>query len=529
MSDQANDNQINAPAAIALVAGFGVLTLAAAYLWGIPRGADLDAHFRFVQPFYDELASGNWSPGWLAESNNGFGDARFRFYPPLMFYVMSAFRRIAGDWYSAMLLSFTAFSVTGTIGTYLWARQNFSRNAAAIAAAVFALAPYHLAQFYQASLLLEFSVSAFLPFAFLFLERLMTSTRSAIANCLGFSLSFALIVLTHVPTTLIASLSLAIFALLLVDWRRNKKSLLYAAAAVAIGLGLSAPFWLKVATELDWVQAGHKVTSEYYNYRQNFIFSPFSATNLNVWFGSLIAALTVGIFLPALMVARKFLRRSDAVNGKRAALLVALFAFLMTTDLSRPIWRIVPKLGDIQFPFRWLSVVSVVLCPIAGYSLCVFWSKKSRREIAAWQTAVLAVFLAAAGYSFYELAINSEFLSRREFADRIESVRGGPSFSDWLPLGAAGIADIKPMNGPIDAGTREVLTAHVETHHRKFSLAAGEPTDVRIRTYYYPLWRATITTANGTVPAQTNMAADGTLLVVVPAESCELSLDFPAH
>ncbi|MFT3745890.1 MAG: hypothetical protein QM785_16575 [Pyrinomonadaceae bacterium] len=82
------------------------------------------------------------------------------------------------------------------------------------------------------------------------------------------------------------------------------------------------------------------------------------------------------------------------------------------------------------------------------------------------------------------------------------------------------------MNGPLDPNGREVISTNIQTHHRHFTFAAGQPTEIRIRTYYYPIWKATITTSNGTSIAETKMAEDGTLLISVPAESCEISVDF---
>lgn len=526
----------------------GIATMLAAYAAGIPHGADLDAHFRFVQPFYDEVVGGNWSPGWLAESNNGFGDARFRFYPPLMFYVMSAFRCMTGDWYAATLATFTLFSVVGCIGVYLWTRRHASTGIAVIAAFVFAFMPYHLTQFYQASLLLEFAVSAFIPYTFLFLERIMTTQTRRLLNVAGFAVAFALIVLTHVPTTMIAGLSLGLFSLLLTDWKQNKKALIYAGIGMAFALLLSSPFWIRVITELPWVNAGHKVTSEHYLYTNNFIFSPFTPPSLNTWFASLVAALTVGLAIPAI-----FMRATGAAStlacpsseneddrpkmqsaskgacdsSNRAAILVAAFALFMTTDLSRPIWAVVPKLPDIQFPFRWLSIVTVALCPLIAASLCYWCGRIRAKSIRSWHLPVFLIFLLSLSYTIYELLIKSDFLDRQAFNARIESTRGGPSFSDWLPVGAAELKDLKPMDGPIDAGPREVLSSQISTHHRRFTLAAGPETQVRIRTYYYPHWQATVTTAAGTFSALTKKAADGTLLVAVPNESCEVSVDFP--
>ncbi len=516
-----------APLLIALV---GVAAMLPALLQGIPLGADLDNHFRFAQPFYDEIANGNVIPGWLAESNNGFGDTRFRFYPPLLYYILAAARFVTGDWYAATLSVFTLLSVIGCKGIYIWARQNFDEKTSLIAAAVFAVLPYHIAQFYQASLLAEYAAMSFLPFAFLFLERL--SKRAAITNIAGLGITFGAIILTHIPTTIVGSLGLGLFALLLTDWRSNKRFLIYAALGIGFGLALSSFFWTKVVTELSWIQAGHKVTSEHYDYRNNFLFSPWSLTNLNTWLGSVIAAVTIFIFLPAVTLFPKFFggaaKAGDPLESERtkqplrASMIIAAFAFFMTTDLSRPLWLVIPKLPDIQFPYRWLTVASVAICPAAAFAIVWFVKKIVSKQIRPWQLAMVAISFAAAGYSFGEFAIASDFLDRETFTSRIEASRAAPSFPDWLPVGAAAIKDVKPMTGAIDAGTREILEAEVTTHTRRFKIAPGPETEARIRAYYYPRWRATV---NGK-PAETKKAPDGTLLVEIPTEASELIVSF---
>lgn len=58
-------------------------------IWGIPLGADLKNHYRFAVSFHDSIQAGNLYPGWLAETNNGYGDARFRLYPPGLYYLLN--------------------------------------------------------------------------------------------------------------------------------------------------------------------------------------------------------------------------------------------------------------------------------------------------------------------------------------------------------------------------------------------------------------------------------------------------------
>ena len=161
----------NWQSAIALAVAYSFLTIVPAILWGIPSNLDLTNHFRFALPFHDAIAAGDLYPGWLAESNGGYGDPSFRFYPPGLYYLLAAVRMLLGDWYAATLVTFVLLSIAGGLGMYFWARSILPSSSASWAAFFYALAPYHLNQLYQSVLLAEWAGSAVLPFVFGFVDR----------------------------------------------------------------------------------------------------------------------------------------------------------------------------------------------------------------------------------------------------------------------------------------------------------------------------------------------------------------------
>ena len=69
---------------LAIVFAVSVAIILPAVFVGIPSNRDLTNHFRFALPFYDAVTSGNWYPGWLAESNGGYGDASFKRLKPAL-------------------------------------------------------------------------------------------------------------------------------------------------------------------------------------------------------------------------------------------------------------------------------------------------------------------------------------------------------------------------------------------------------------------------------------------------------------
>jgi hypothetical protein len=530
---------------IFLVAACGVFVMLPAFLRGFPVGADFDNHFRFVLPFYEEMSRGNYLPGWLAESNNGFGDARFRFYPPFLYYLLSLFRFLTGDWYYASLLVFTLFSVVGVLGVYFWARHSLRERTAALAAALAALAPYHVAQFYQASLLAEFAAASLLPYAFWAVEKLTTGAertrREKLFATAKLAAVYSLIVTTHLPTTVIGSLALGVFALVSTDWKNNKKALIFCAAGIALGLISSAWFWVRMLSELTWIQAGEKVSSDYYDYRNNFIFSPFSPSNLNTWYGGFVAALTIGLFLPSLLIWRRIFRpalpqsplngfftdREDKVCRRLCtAFILTILSLLMTTDLSRPVWALVPKLKDVQFPYRWLVVTSVLMCPPAALGISFGLQKIREKGLRRAHVLLGLAFCVAFFLTVYDLVYESAHFSREQFTQRIKEVRGARSFNDWLPRTAREVKHVEALAGQVDAGTRPAFVNERQTHRRVFTVAGGAENAARMRAFYYPLWEAWTIKNGEKIRLRTAPAADGTLLVALPPERATIEVVF---
>src|SRR5438067_4887916 len=268
---------------LALVAA---ATMAPMLIWGIPSNRDLSNHFRFALPFYDALRSGRFYPGWLADANHGFGDASFRFYPPALYYLLGLTRTLAGNWYAATIITFSALSVMGAVGIYFWAREFGSSEMAMWAGILYSVAPYHLNQFFQAVMLAEFAGAAVLPFAFAFTERVCQRRRKR--DVAGLAAAYALLVLTHLPLAVIGSIALAFYALLRVDRKKITSTIAALAASVALGLAASACYWTTMVSELNWIRADNVNPLPGQDYHDNFVLSTFSTDQVNVWWMNIL-------------------------------------------------------------------------------------------------------------------------------------------------------------------------------------------------------------------------------------------------
>jgi hypothetical protein len=485
---------------------------------GIPNGADLANHMRFAQPFLEGIQSGHWHPGWLAESNDGFGDPRFRFYPPGFYYLLSSLRVLLGGWYSATIVAALLISALGGLGAYYWARAICPPKIAFWAGVLFTISPYHLNELYQASLLSEFAACSILPFAFAFVERVCR--RRSIADVAGLAASVALLILTHLPLAVIGSISLTIYAALRIERKHFASTLIRLGSGGLLGLAASAFFWTTLVTELSWIKGSSTNPNPYYDYRLNFLFSPAALANRNTWYANILALATIGFLLPGIMLLRYWFK-NQRYRGLRPALILSVLTFLMATSLSRPIWALIPKLGEVQFPWRWLSITSLAGSLLVAASLPK-WKEIFRAHLRPRDLVVGLAFSLALVFIVSEIVVDCDYLNRTRFDIMARESRGAVSFKDWLPVTAREFLQVDLKKGRVDAGERSVVLQSWEPQRRQFQIAAGSTTHARVRTYYYPHW---VATADGQ-QLPTRAADDGAVLISIPPNAVNVSLEF---
>ncbi len=506
-------NQYTEAKSILTVALGGAIVLLPLIIWGFPEGADLINHYRFALPFYESIRSGHFYPGWLAESNSGFGDARFRFYPPGLYYILAGARLLAG-WYWASILAFALLTITGGLGIYLWARNSFPAKVAMWAGLIYVLTPYHLNELYQASLLSEYAACSILPFAFAFVERVCR--KNSMFDVAGLATFYSLLILMNLPLTVIGSLAILVYALFLLRRATLWASLIRLAVGFGAALAASSFYWTTVVAELPWIVSSPDDPKNYYDYRGNFLFSPTALTNRNTWYANILALALLGFIAPAVIL----LRKKAAKSGLPATAALTLISFVMATELSRPLWALVPKLREVQFPWRWLAITSMggsILLAAGIPTWKEHWRKLRPLYVIPAVWLVLSLIFVAS-----EVIWDSDYKSRQEFDYLMVNIRGGQSFRQCLPVWAPDNNQIYQMKDLAQADGRKITIESWEPEHRAFHIEGGPQTEAKVHTFYYPLWSSTL---NGHL-VPTKPAEDGALVIAVPPEAGTIKLDF---
>lgn len=493
--------------------------------WGVPSALDLSNHFRFALPFYDAIRTGHFYPGWLAESNGGFGDASFRFYPPALYYLLAGARALSGSWYAAMVATFGVLSMLGALGMYFWAREFTSSQNAMWAGVFYAVAPYHLNQLYQALLLAEFAGAAVLPFAFLFVERVCRQRRAR--DVAGLAATYALLMLTHLPLAVIGSIALLVYGLLRIERTRILRTVFALGMSVAIGLAASACYWVTMISELRWIRADNVNPEPGLDYRYNFVLSTFSPDSVNVWWMNILLLASLFMFWPAALLVARATRGKfgDMNNAKPIAGTILAFAsvlalsLFMATPLSRPVWNMVRPLQETQLPWRWLAISSMMCSLLLAFAIPM-WTrliKTRKRPIVILALGTIAIaFAFSVGHTVRE----ARWLTPSQFEQTLRDIPGSASVYQWLPVW---VRDPRPeMKTPVVAGDRGIRIESWTPEKRIFHVSAGQVNEARVRTFYYPHWAATF----GDQKLAIRPDETGAMLVTLPSNEADITLEF---
>ena len=319
------------------------------YFNGIPSSPDIPQQFQFAQTFYNSLSNGIFYPSWADLPNYGYGDVSVRFYPPFVYYILAFFRWTSGNWFDASCLTFVILFFISGIGAYKWSREWFSETASLVGALVYICLPYHVMQIYIGALFGEFTAAAILPFCFLYAARVCQKGR--LADICGLALSFALLILTHLPTTVMASLTLFLYCLFSLKKTTYFQTIFNLAVSVLISLLLSSFYWVKMVTELNFVKHNTEAfSSGIYSYKSKFVFSyffPFADVRSSspTALMNVITLFTLGVFIPSFIFYLKARKSNEQkVSSINQVPVVAIFPLIMSTPLSLLLWEFFPLL-----------------------------------------------------------------------------------------------------------------------------------------------------------------------------------------
>jgi hypothetical protein len=448
--------------------------------------------------FRSALGAGYLFPQWATHFRHGLGNPYFGYYPSGFFYVAAAVASVVSI-PTALALTVFGFSLLGYGGTFALVRRHFGAAAGTLAGTAVLLSTYPHTELYRRGDLAEYSAMMLLPALLHALVVWLEEGRAWARRVLA--LEAAMLPTLHNMVGLMGYPMLAGAAIVYALSGAGARAV-GAARAVLIGVGLSAFYWLPVVLEWNLVQGDRAATGPY---RPVLRISPLHL--LGVVDPPTVVPLTLGSVVPALVAvasATLVIRRRRVTRAQWRLvgvlwLWVVLSVFLMH-PASQAVWDTLPLLHRVQFPWRFLVVVTVATGALAG---CV--AAATRPLLALGAAALLVV----------TLRLPPPLLFRYPYPHRaadMVSFYVAPDFQhEWLPAGAWAIRD--PHVATLC--TPGCTAALVERAQGRLQLAvdAAGTASVTVPHYYFPVgWHATL---DG-VPIALGATPEGLMRVAVP-------------
>jgi hypothetical protein len=496
------------------------------YARGLPQAPDAVLHFYRAVVWRSAWDAGVVWPRWHTALYQGYGYPLFNFYGPLLYAATAALSYLTPSVETAfkgiLLLTCLAYPT----GMYVLARGIMRRPAALVAAAAYAFAAYRFRELYFLGGYAQFLSWSLYPWILFFFTCL--AIRRTRGCFIGAVATLAALLLTHNISAAMFAPVLALVAGGLALAYRRQRPWLVILAALLCGVGLAAIFWLPALAEARLVRV-EALTRGTWDVANNFIHAwELAAPVLPLderavlplmpfTFGPLHLALA-GI--GALALLRPGLARRPRVWGGLAAIMLIMFVFMML-PASLPVWRAVPGISLIEYPWRLYG--PALLCSSLLIGLALTWlDELPRLQWAAALVAVLSLVLAVAAYQFPRpfLSLPATLPGYLSFETSFRSMgttAAGEYLSRWTStvpdrpaLAGDGSRTALLEPGPGQSGT--VLTVGPES--LLMEVQQDRPGPMTLAQFDFPGWTAHV---------------DGAPVAIAPApESGAIQLDLPA-
>ncbi len=376
---------------IPVAATFAVLPL---LVNGCSCGHDFDFHLLNWLEAAKQIAAGNLHPHWAFTPAYNAGEPRFTFYPPLSWTIGAVLTLISrhvprispGEAFAYVPILYTWIALCSAgLAAHGLVRRFTTPAAALIASTLYLTNPYTLFTAYERSAYAELLAAAWIP---LLLLAILPSgsippgaPRTQPISIPLLALAVALLWLTNAPAAVMGCYALALLAALQLAhlyWKaRSFRALLDPAgrvlAGTSLGLAIAAFYIVPAQFQRRWVEITMTAVPGM-RIADNTLFHHTGdpAHDAVLHTTSLLAVLLLTLTSAALLFAWRSKQAHTTVGTSTRppglpkhllpslAILTAIIALLLT-PFATLIWRLVPELAFLLFPWRMLAIVAAVL------------------------------------------------------------------------------------------------------------------------------------------------------------------------
>lgn len=184
---------------------------------------------------------------------------------------------------------------------------------------------------------------------------------------------------------------------------------------------------------------------------------------------------------------------------------------------TRLLWKVLPKMQFMQFPWRWLLCLSLIFTLLVTAGLRKWWMRAN--------VGVLCVLVIVVGWHRIQVPWWDTAADLREMVDNMYIDAGYEGTDEYTPLGAEPSAVDKDarkvtVNGPARA---DIHVLRWDAESKSFTAQVSAADQVALRLFSYPGWRVVV---NGRDVKTTSRTATGQMLVPVEAGMNRVEIRF---
>lgn len=485
------------------------LILAASLLWPLVKSGYFTHHddIQVIRLFEMDkcFKDGQIPCRWVPDLGGLYGYPLFNYYAPLPYYFGELVYFLTNNLILSSKIMF-AFSFIGSyIFMYLFASKYWGSKGGAISAIFYSFAPYHAVDFYVRGAMGEMWALMFFPAILWSITRL--AEKTSVVNLLLFSFFLGFLITSHNLSTMIFLPVMLIWVILLFVKKHNQKFLLFACSAIVLAIFLSAFYLLPVVFEKNLVHVDTMIGG-YFSYTEHFkgfkkLFLERSwgygasvrevpggekdGLSFQIGWLHLIGWLLSMVTVFILWKKSKFHEYKWLNLVIITSSLMLMLSIFLINPRSEFIWKLIDPLKYLQFPWRFLMIVTFLISFLSG-SFCLLNLKKQNL---AW--IILVVGVVIFNFSYFKpekfIQINDkQFLSGKNWDKQIKR-----SIFDFLPI----FAEEPPANLAKDryqiiVGDSEIYDHKEGTDWFFFKTRTKSHTIIRLSQYYFPNWQVLV-------------------------------------
>lgn len=381
---------------------------------------------------------------WTRHMGYGFGYPLFNYYPPLPYFVGQVVKVLGFSYITSVKVSFFLAFIFAALTMYVLAKEFWGKTGGLISSIFYTWAPYHSLDIYVRGAMNEAWALVWFPLILWSSYKLITEKK--FNQIIILSLAWFALLTSHNLMVLIFAPAFSIWCLMWLIRNKAWSSIHRLALAGVWALGLASFFFIPVFLEKKYVQVDTLVVG-YYNYIVHYVslnqllFSRFWGYGASVWLEDDDMGFQIGYLhwiLPLIvgvLITREFMKTRKLNNTVLIFyyfILAGWFAAFMTHSRSTFIWRNLPGLEFVQFPWRFLTLV--ILFFSASIGAITLFIKDAKKQ--AILVGVLIVAVIAFNINYFKPEKMGPLTDEQKFSGLAYDLQQTSGIFDYLPTTA---------------------------------------------------------------------------------------------